>query len=76
MRPWRRLKDYSRYSANPVGRLVLLVSGYRDEELMQFSDEICTGLQLANFYQDVVEDRRARPPLSSCRCNAALWRDR
>jgi len=50
------LESYSRYSANPVGRLVLLVSGYRSEELMLLSDEICTGLQLANFYQDVVED--------------------
>jgi phytoene/squalene synthetase len=40
-----------------VGRLVLLVSGYRDEELMLLSDEICTALQLANFYQDIVEDR-------------------
>lgn len=51
------LEHYSRYSANPVGRLVLLVSGYNSEELMQLSDDICTGLQLANFYQDVVEDR-------------------
>jgi squalene synthase HpnC len=51
------LEHYSRYSANPVGRLVLLVSGYHSEELMQLSDDICTGLQLANFYQDVVEDR-------------------
>jgi squalene synthase HpnC len=50
------LEHYSRYSANPVGRIVLLVSGYRSEELMQLSDEICTGLQLANFYQDIVED--------------------
>ena len=50
------LEEYSRYSANPVGRLVLLVSGYRDEQLMRLSDEICTGLQLANFYQDVVTD--------------------
>jgi len=50
------LEEYSRYSANPVGRLVLLLSGYRDEELMRLSDEICTGLQLANFYQDVVTD--------------------
>lgn len=50
------LEHYSRYSANPVGRLVLLVSGYHSEELMQLSDDICTGLQLANFYQDVVED--------------------
>ena len=51
------LEHYSRYSANPVGRLVLLVSGYHSEELMRLSDDICTGLQLANFYQDVVEDR-------------------
>src|SRR5579875_886339 len=50
------LEEYSRYSANPVGRLVLLVSGYQDPELMALSDEICTGLQLANFYQDVVTD--------------------
>lgn len=50
------LEKYSRYSANPVGRLVLLVSGYADPEVMALSDEICTGLQLANFYQDVVTD--------------------
>jgi squalene synthase HpnC len=50
------LEHYSRYSANPVGRLVLLVSGYHSEELMLLSDEICTALQLANFYQDIVED--------------------
>jgi squalene synthase HpnC len=50
------LEEYSRYSANPVGRLVLLVSGYRSEELFRLSDNICTGLQLANFYQDIVED--------------------
>ena len=50
------LERYSRYSANPVGRLVLLVSGYNDAEIFALSDEICTGLQLANFYQDVVTD--------------------
>jgi squalene synthase HpnC len=50
------LEEYSRYSANPVGRLVLLVSGYNDPEMFAHSDEICTGLQLANFYQDVVTD--------------------
>lgn len=54
------LEQYSRYSANPVGRLVLLVSGYREDELMRLSDEICTGLQLANFYQDVVTDWNER----------------
>jgi squalene synthase HpnC len=50
------LEEYSRYSANPVGRLVLLVSDYQSEEMMLLSDEICTALQLANFYQDIVED--------------------
>ncbi len=50
------LEHYSRYSANPVGRLVLLMSGYHDPEWMALSDEVCTGLQLANFYQDVVTD--------------------
>ncbi|MFC6644562.1 squalene synthase HpnC [Granulicella cerasi] len=50
------LEDYSRYSANPVGRLVLLVCGYHDERLLQLSDDICTGLQLANFYQDITQD--------------------
>lgn len=54
------LEEYSRYSANPVGRLVLLVSGYNDPELLRLSDEICTGLQLANFWQDVVSDREER----------------
>jgi squalene synthase HpnC len=53
----KTLEEYSRYSANPVGRLVLLVSGYHADELMLLSDEICTALQLANFYQDIVEDR-------------------
>jgi squalene synthase HpnC len=50
------LEDYSRDSANPVGRLVLLVSGYREEPIALLSDKICTALQLANFWQDVVED--------------------
>jgi squalene synthase HpnC len=50
------LEHYSRYSANPVGRLVLLASGYRSEECFTLSDDICTALQLANFYQDIVED--------------------
>ena len=53
---WEELLTYSRYSANPVGRLVLLVCGYRDEERARLSDKVCTALQLANFWQDVVED--------------------
>lgn len=50
------LERYSRNSANPVGRMVLMVAGYRSPECFALSDDICTALQLANFYQDVVED--------------------
>ncbi len=50
------LYAYSKDSANPVGRLVLAVCGYRDESLAVLSDKICTALQLANFWQDVAED--------------------
>jgi squalene synthase HpnC len=53
---WVELLEYSHYSANPVGRLVLWVCGYREESLALLSDKICTALQLANFWQDVVED--------------------
>ena len=53
---WEELLEYSHYSANPVGRLVLWVCGYRDEERALLSDKVCTALQLANFWQDVVED--------------------
>lgn len=48
--------DYSRYSANPIGRLVLLVFGYNDLERFEFADALCTGLQLANFWQDIATD--------------------
>src|SRR5882762_136754 len=47
---------YCRYSANPVGHLVLYLCGYRDPERQQLSDFTCTALQLANFWQDVSED--------------------
>jgi squalene synthase HpnC len=50
------LLDYCRYSANPVGRLVLYACGYRDAERFALSDQTCTALQLANFWQDVRED--------------------
>ena len=53
---WDEVVQYSRYSANPVGRLVLMVCGYRDEVRAQLSDKICTALQLANFWQDAVRD--------------------
>lgn len=48
--------DYSKFSANPVGRLVLWIHGYRDEALFQLSDRICSALQFANFWQDVAVD--------------------
>lgn len=47
---------YCRYSANPVGRLVLWMAGYSDEERFRLSDHTCTALQLANFWQDVRVD--------------------
>jgi squalene synthase HpnC len=47
---------YCRNSANPVGRLVLYACGYRDAERFALSDETCSALQLANFWQDVSED--------------------
>jgi squalene synthase HpnC len=53
---WDELLVYSHYSANPVGRLVLWVCGYKEESLALLSDKVCTALQLANFWQDVVED--------------------
>jgi squalene synthase HpnC len=48
--------DYCRRSANPVGRLVLYLCGYRDESRQLLSDDVCTALQLANFWQDVRRD--------------------
>lgn len=54
---WDSLRDdYCRYSANPVGRLVLLLFGHRDSELHLLSDRICTALQLTNFWQDLAID--------------------
>jgi len=50
------LLGYCRYSANPVGHLVLYLCGYRDAERQQLSDYTCTALQLANFWQDVSVD--------------------
>ena len=47
---------YCRYSANPVGRLVLYTCGYTDEERFRLSDATCSALQLANFWQDVRVD--------------------
>ena len=50
------LLDYCRYSANPVGRLVLYLCECFDDRRAVLSDHVCTGLQLANFWQDVRRD--------------------
>jgi squalene synthase HpnC len=55
-RSFDQLFGYCRYSANPVGRLVLGLCGYRDQERYELSDATCTALQLANFWQDVTVD--------------------
>src|SRR5499426_1018386 len=53
---WDSLLEYCRYSANPVGRLVLYLCGYSDNDRQTLSDFTCTALQLANFWQDVSRD--------------------
>jgi len=53
---WEDVYAYCRYSANPVGRLVLYLCGYSDPERQRLSDATCTALQLANFWQDVAVD--------------------
>jgi squalene synthase HpnC len=47
---------YCENSANPIGRLILLLFNYRSETMMEYSDSICTALQLTNFWQDVAVD--------------------
>ncbi len=53
---WDDVIGYCKYSANPVGRLVLYLMGYGDDERQALSDATCTALQLANFWQDVGRD--------------------
>jgi squalene synthase HpnC len=53
---WDAVLGYCVNSANPVGRLVLYLCGYRDEGRQRLSDATCTALQLANFWQDVSRD--------------------
>src|ERR687887_1640788 len=54
---WSDLREYCRHSADPVGRLVLGLLGLDgDAELVAASDDVCTGLQLVNFLQDVPRD--------------------
>ncbi len=63
---------YCRYSANPVGRLVLCACGYRDAERFALSDRTCSALQLANFWQDIrvdyAKDRVYIPQDDMARC--------
>jgi squalene synthase HpnC len=53
---FQQLLGYCRNSANPVGRLVLYLCEVHDEQRGALADSICTGLQLANFWQDVARD--------------------
>jgi squalene synthase HpnC len=55
---WDEVFDYCRRSANPVGRLVLRLAGYRDAARDELSDAVCTALQLTNFWQDLQIDWR------------------
>jgi len=50
------VKDYCHYSANPIGRLLLYLTGQATRENLLLSDYICTGLQLINFVQDIEID--------------------
>ncbi len=75
---WDDVLDYCRRSANPVGRLVLGIAGYRDDALDLGSDAICTALQLTNFWQDLERDwRKGRLylPLEDCRREGAATSD-
>jgi squalene synthase HpnC len=74
-----QLLEYCRYSANPVGRLVLYLGQCHSPERTRLADSICTGLQLANFCQDVARDwdrGRIYLPQAVCRqfgCDEAAF---
>jgi squalene synthase HpnC/squalene synthase HpnD len=75
---WDDMIGYCRYSANPVGRLVLYLCGYRDAERQRLSDATCTALQLANFWQDVSRDLkigRIYIPLENLRAHGLEFAD-
>ena len=72
---WGDLLDYCRRSANPVGRIVLRIAGYRDAARDEWSDAICTALQLTNFCQDFAVDwnrGRLYVPAEIARAHGAL----
>jgi squalene synthase HpnC len=69
---WPALEGYTRLSANPVGRLVLRLFGVEDADADRLSDAICSGLQYANFWQDLgVDYRKGRIYLPECEWRAA-----
>jgi len=75
---WDDVLDYCRRSANPVGRLVLRITGYRDDRLDRASDAVCSALQLANHWQDLdIDWRRGRLylPLAVVRSSGASLDD-
>jgi squalene synthase HpnC/squalene synthase HpnD len=75
---WDEMIGYCRYSANPVGRLVLYLCGYGDTERQKLSDATCTALQLANFWQDVSRDLkigRIYIPLDALRAHGLEFAD-
>jgi phytoene synthase len=53
---WEQVLGYCRYSANPVGRIMLRLFGHEDADCDRFSDYLCTSLQLTNFWQDLSVD--------------------
>jgi squalene synthase HpnC len=53
---WPQLYEYCTYSAAPVGRMVLGAFGISNDRTVKLSDDVCIGLQLANFAQDVTWD--------------------
>jgi squalene synthase HpnC len=55
-RNYAELENYCVYSANPIGRIVLLLFGFNDPGLLALSDRICTGIQLVNHWQDIAVD--------------------
>jgi len=57
---WDELREYTRFSADPVGHIILGVHNLHEPHLFELSDHICTGLQLANHWQDIAEDYHQR----------------
>ncbi|MBL40891.1 MAG: hypothetical protein CL761_06215 [Chloroflexi bacterium] len=54
----KELLEYCEFSANPVGEIVLAILGYKDKKLVKLSNNICSGLQITNFLQDIIKDKK------------------